>query len=387
MRHSLLSSISHHRRPPLYAESTIRTFVEMGFAVPQHAPVIRAAAYVVALPVFTRSHDIDHIMADITAHMARSNEPQSHAQILESLKHRQEELNKWPRLELPLFIHRVARIRPDDQRLYHPDQPWGNLMNAQRLVASTMLRIFVREQQPHTTAYLTKEVERLVGQFLPNGYNTFSAVRAAAYTSEEVSRQGPSTFGLKEWDTTTNPYDMPHRSRGSTGDLIYAFLTQHGPADIEDVIEHAHQTSKAKRRTVQEALNHDPANRFIRLSDRRVAANPIPQDHNPGTPSLVVALGSQQQQPPPILREPELLWLTRYLQALNDLTPPLPERAAITGQRAAGYLQEDSALEMTVVVEPAHRSDVEPQLAAIAAASSEQVPDVRHSISIASPQQ
>ena len=110
--------------------------------------------------------------------------------------------------------------------------------------------------------------------------------------------------------------------RGRTGDIIYSFLMQHGLAVIEAVIEHVQRNTRAKKRTVQEAMNHDPADRFIRISDRRVAANPVPCDHNPDVPSLIVIPDGQLNQAAPVLHESELTWLTRYVQALNDLTPP-----------------------------------------------------------------
>ena len=375
----------HNRRPPLYAEYTISAFIELGSAVPEHSPLIRAAGYVTPPPNFPHSHNIDSIIADIAAHMARSLEPQSPAQFFESLRRRQDALSKWPQLDLPLFIHRVADIRPDDRGFYHPDQPWGNFISHQKLVANTMLRIFARDQQPRTSAYLTSETERLVGHFLPHRYNTLNAGRIAAAKSDDVSWQGLSTFGLKEWETALDPHNMVS-PRGRTGDLIYAFLMQHGPADIDDVIQHIQQTSDTKKRTVQEAINHDPADRFIRLSDQRFAANPIPQRHNPGALSLTVVPDASLHQPPPIVHESELIWITRYIQALNDLVLPLPARVAVTGPRAAGFAQGDP-IEITVVADHRHQPNLEPRLAEIAAATSGLVPSVRPKISILSPQQ
>ena len=171
------------------------------------------------------------------------------------------------------------------------------------------------------------------------------------------------------------------------GDLIYAFLMQHGPADIDDVIEQVQQTTgHIKKADHPKALNHDHTDRFVRIFERRVAANPIPQDHNPGAPSLVVVPDEHRHQPPPVLHESELVWLTRYVQALNDLTPPLPERVAITGPRAAGFAQGEP-MEITVVIENGDRHRLEPRLSEIATATSELVPSVRPHISILSPEQ
>ena len=375
----------HHRRPTLYSESTIGAFIKLGSAVPQHSPLIRAAGYVSPPPAIPRSRDLDFMITDIAAHMARSHEPQSPPQILQSLHFHQDLLANWPRLDPALFIHRVAGIHPDDHGLYHSDQPWGQHISTKKLVANTMLRIFARDQKPSTTAYLASETERLVGHLLPQGYNTTDAIRAAAYESDEVSWQGLSTFGLKQWETALDQKTMA-RPRGRTADLIYAFLIQHGPADINDLIKHFQQTTGTKKRTIQNSLNHDLSDRFIHLADQRVAANPIPQGHNPGAPSLLVVSDEHRHQPAPVLHESELVWLTRYVQALNDLTPPLPERVAITGPRAAGFAQGEP-MEITVVIENGDRHHLETRLSEIATATSELVPSVRPHISILSPEQ
>ena len=375
----------HNRRPPLYSENTISTFIKLSCAKPNHSPIIRAAGHVTPPPVIPRDHHVDPIVADIATHLARSPEPQSIEQIQQALRDRQADLDKWPQLELTLLIRRVADIRPDGHGRYHFDENWSRFLSAQRLVSSTMLRIFVRDQKPRKTAYLTSEIERLVGHLLPSRYNTLSAIRMAASASDQVSWQGPSTFGLKEWETALDPKNMAH-PRGRTGDLIYVYLMQNGPADIEDVIEHFQQTANMKKRTVQESLNHDPADRFTRISDQRVAANPIPQGHNPNATALVVVSDAHNHQPPPVLHESELLWITRYVQALNGLEPPLPARVTVTGPRAAGFAQGDP-LGITVVVDPSDRPSLEPRLAEIAAAACELVPSVRPNISILSPQQ
>ena len=375
----------HNRRPPLYAESTIGIFVELGFAVHEHSPLIRAAGYVAPPPTFPRRNSIDSMISHIANHMTRSHESQTPAEISKSLKHRQDALAKWPQLDPTLFIHRTAGIKPDDWGFYHPDQPWGTFISTQRLVRNTMFRIFARDQQPRTTAYLVGEIEHLVGHLLPHGYNTLNVVRISASTSDEVTWQGPSTFGLREWETALNPQNMAS-PRGRTGDLIYAFLMQHGPTDINDVIEHFQQTTRIKKRTIQTALIHDPTDRFIGIGDQRVAANPIPQGHNPGAPSLLVIPDELRHQPPPVLHESELLWLTRYVQALNDLEPPLPARVAVTGPRAAGFAQ-DEPMEITVVVDDDDRPRLEPRLAEIAGVASELAPSVRPQISILSPEQ
>ena len=113
----------HNRRPPLYAENTISEFIKLGFSTPEHSPLIRAAGYVTPPPVFPLNYDPTPVMRNIAAFMARSVQPQSTAQIFESLKGRQHLLDKWPDLDLTLFIRRMADIRPDDHGLYHPDQP------------------------------------------------------------------------------------------------------------------------------------------------------------------------------------------------------------------------------------------------------------------------
>ena len=375
----------HNRRPPLYAESTIGVLIKLGFATPEHSPLIRAAGYIAPPPAVPGNHDIDDMMADIAAHMAQSHEPQSPNDILQSLSHRQDDLSNWPRLDLTLFINRVAGIHPDDRELYQPDQPWGTLISAQRLVANTMLHILTRDQQPRTTAYLVDEIHRLVGHHLPDRYNVLNAVRNFAYPSGKTSLRGPSTFALSEWDSTLDG-QHPARPRVTTGDHIYAFLTEHGPANTEDIIEHAQRKAVTTRRNVQDVINHDPANRFVRTPDRRVAANPFHKGLNPEATALTVIADGQRSRLGPILRQSELLWLTHYVEELNDLAPPLPKRVSVTGPRATGFALDDP-MEITVVVDDDHRPSLEPRLASIAAATSRPVPSVRPNIILLSPQQ
>ena len=158
-----------------------------------------------------------------------------------------------------------------------------------------------------------------------------------------------------------------------------------GPADIDDVTQYVQRTRKAKKRTVANAINHDPENRFIRMDDRRIAANPIPYHYNPDGPALTVIPNGRRQGP--VLREFELAWFTRYLQGLSELAPPLPRRVAITGPHADGVAHEGDALGITVVGEPRDEPSLEPRLAEISAAASESAPSIRSSICILSPQQ
>ncbi len=131
--------------------------------------------------------------------------------------------------------------------------------------------------------------------------------------------------------------------RGRTGDLIYAFLMQHGPADMQDIIAQVQRTTNAKRRTIQDAVNHDPANRFLKLDERRVAANPIPQDHNPAAGHLVVIPDDGVRRPAPVLRESELAWLTHYVRALNTLERRLPLRVAMSQPTGRRWRRERAA--------------------------------------------
>ena len=375
----------HRRRPTLYFEATLAAFIKLGATTLRSLPIIRAAGYVSSPPVVPRSHEIDFIIADVAAHMARSHEAQSAAQILQSIDHRRDLLNHWPQLDLALFIYRVTGIHPGEHGFYHPDQPWGKHISAKRLVANTMLRILTRDHLPHITASLGEEIRRLVGGFLPPHYNIGEAVRAAAYESDEISWQGLSTFGLKLWGTSVETLDMIGR-RGRTGDLIYAFLMQDGPADMQDIIVRVQRTTNAKRRTIQDAVNHDPANRFLKLDDSRVAANPIPQDHNPDAGNLLVVPDDVMHRPAPVLRESELVWLTRYIRALNALEPPLPLRVAVSGHRADGFALGESIV-VLVVLYARDRPSLEPRLVEIAAAASETMPSVQPQISILSPEQ
>lgn len=375
----------HNRRPPLYAEATLETFAKLGFAIPDHFPLIRAAGHLAPPPVVPASHSIDSIISDIAAYMARSHEPQRTDDIIQSLGHHQEALDRWPQLELTVFIDRVADISPDDHELYHADRPWGNFVTTQRLVANTVLRVLARDQKPCATAYLVDEIKRLVGHHLPDRYNILNAVRNFAYTSEEVHRQSMSTFGLKAWYAAQDVQN-PTRRRGRTKDIAHAFLKEQGPAKVEDVIEHVQQVAQTTRRTVQDVINHDPSERFIRTPDGLVAANPLHGNNDADTATLTVVPDHQRRRPGPVLRQSELLWTTHYVRALDEMAPPLPVQVTLTGPRANGFALDDP-MEIVVVVDDHNRPSLEPRLAEIAAAASEAAPSVKPSISIISPQQ
>ena len=78
--------------------------------------------------------------------------------------------------------------------------------------------------------------------------------------------------------------------------------------------------------------------------------------------------------------------LTHYVEALNELAPPLPARVTLTGERVAGFAL-DEPMDITIVVDDHDRPSLEPRLAEIAAATSDSVPSVQPHISILSPQQ
>ena len=375
----------HNRRPPLYAEATLDAFAKMGFAVPEHFPLIRAAGHLTPPPVVPASHSIDSIISDIADHMARSHQPQGIDEILQSLVHQREAIAKWPELDLTIFIDRTAGIQPDDQGNYHPDQDWGNFVTTQRLVASTALRILASNQKALTAAHLVSEIDRLVGRFLPDGYNTLNAVRNFVYNSEEVHRQSLSTFGLKEWYAASDVQNAA-RPRGRTGDTAHAFLMEHGPAKVEEIIEHVQRVARTTRRTIQDVINHDNSERFIRTPDGRVAANPFHRSEDADTAVLTVVPDGQRRRPGPVLQQSELLWVTHYAQALDGLEPPWPAQATLTGQRAAGFTS-DEPMEITVVVDDRDRASLENRLAEIADAASEAVPSIQPQVSILSVEQ
>ncbi len=87
-----------------------------------------------------------------------------------------------------------------------------------------------------------------------------------------------------------------------------------------------------------------------------------------------------------MLRQSEFLWLTHYVQALNELAPPLPARVTVTGPRATGFALDD-LMEITVVVDDEDRPSLEPRFAEIAAATSDLVLYGRPNITILSHEQ
>lgn len=156
-----------------------------------------------------------------------------------------------------------------------------------------------------------------------------------------------------------------------------------GPADIDDVTQYVQRNTNAKKRTVANAVNHDPENRFIHMDDRRIAANPILYHCNLDGPAITVIPDGRRQGP--VLRESELAWLTHFVRCLTELAPPLPRPVALTGPGAAGFTHEGGTLEVTVVAESRDRPSLEPRLTELAAAASEAEPAIRPQVSILSP--
>ena len=375
--------INHHnRRPPLYSENTISTFIKLGCAKPNHSPIIRAAGHVVPPPVTNRIRNVDNIAGDIAAHLAASPEPQTAEQILRALRDRRKVLDHWPNLDFALVIRRLTDIWPDHRGRYHIDEKWSRFLSGQRLVTNTVIRILDRDQQPRTTAFLIDETEHLVRHLLPDGYNIPSAVRTSVYTSDEISRRDLATFGLRMWNDTPDAESMTSHW-GSTDAFIRAFLTENGPATVNDIVHHMRETSNARDNTVRDLVYSNNSGQFLRLPDRRVAVNPVPPAHNPSTPSIKVVPDEHRQRPEPVLRESELVWLTHYVQALDDLEPPLPARAVLTGPRATGSTI-DGCVDLTVVADERHWRSLEPRLKQLAAATSERVQTAPAMVSVVS---
>ncbi len=117
-----------------------------------------------------------------------------------------------------------------------------------------------------------------------------------------------------------------------------------------------------------------------------MVANPIPQGYNPDAPSLEVTPDEHRHRPAPVLKESELLWVTHYVQALNELAPPLPLRVTLTGPCATGFALDD-LIQITVVVDDGDTPSVEKQLVQADAVASGAVPSAQPQISILSAQQ
>ena len=253
-------------------------------------------------------------------------------------------------------------------------------------MTDTVVRILTREREPRTTAYLVDETERLVRHLLADGYNIPNAVRNSVYTSELIEWSGPSTFRCIERDSAPIS-QRKFRGRGKTSNHIHDFLMDNGPAHTDDIIQHMQETFSTKETTIRDAIYRDTGKRFLRLEDRRMAANPAMLEHNPETPTIVIIPDERLHRPAPVLLESELAWLTRYLKGLSELAPPLPCRVAITGPRAASFAHEGDTVEVTVVLDFDHRPSLEPRLAKCVAEATEAVPSVQPNIRIISTEQ
>ena len=105
----------------------------------------------------------------------------------------------------------------------------------------------------------------------------------SVYTSDLIEWHGPSIFRVVQRDYSPRSQQRVRR-HGKTGNHIHAFLMDNGPAHTKDIIQHMMKTFSVKETNVQDAIYRDIGVRFLRLADRRVAANPVPPEHNPDTP-------------------------------------------------------------------------------------------------------
>ena len=111
----------------------------------------------------------------------------------------------------------------------------------------------------------------------------------------------------------------------------------------------------------------------------------VHQSRDADNSALTIIPDGQRHRPGPILHQSELLWLTRYVQALNELAAPLPSRVVLTGPGATGFAQDD-LIEITVDHD-GDRPLLEIRLAEIAAAKSDLVPSARPNLRVLSREQ
>ncbi len=143
-----------------YTEDTLETLIRLGLAHPEHLPAIRAAGYAYPPPDSLPNLDLQALVADIANQMTKSDNPQTIDEILRGIPPWDEIIADHPHLDVEQCINQHARILPDSEGHYNPDQPWRRFLTTERLVHNTAIRVLRREGRPLHLLDLTHEVNR-----------------------------------------------------------------------------------------------------------------------------------------------------------------------------------------------------------------------------------
>ena len=334
-----------------YTEKTLQTLIRLGLAQPEHLPVIRAAGYAYPPPDITTDLDLRALMADVADHITQSDTPQTIDEILQGFPAWDGIIDGRPELNMVQCISQHARILPDSEGRYGPDQRWRRFLTTERLVRNTVVRVLRRAGRPTHLSDLTREVNTTLRRDRRSKRISQRQVQDAIIHSDLLDWDSPATCRLTEWPERTGPVPETPTARTIT-QRIHQYLTQHGPMSNEEIREtfgrNIPHGNIATGRT-----DDDLNRRFLRLPDRRVAALPFPlAPDRPRQPISVIP--DPEHDPGPRVTTifvSELHWLNQFAPHLADLDELGLLRVAVTGPRAAGAASARVPMEITIVVD------------------------------------
>ena len=271
-RAAAINNRSGRRRS--YSENTLQTLIQLGLAQPEHLPVIRAAGYAYPPPDNRPDFDLHALVADIADHMTKSDERQTIDEILQAIRPWDEIINGQPNLDLEQCISQHARIRPDSEGLYSPDQRWRRFLTTEQLVRNTVVRILRRQGRPLHLSDLARQVNATMRRNRRSKRISQPQIQDAIIQFDLLDWDGPATCRLTEWpETTTRAPEAP--TARTVTQRIHQYLTQHGPISNREIRETFGRTIPHSNVAAGRSED-DLQRRFLRLPDRRVAALPFP---------------------------------------------------------------------------------------------------------------
>ena len=334
-----------------YIENTLHTLVRLGLAQPEHLPVIRAAGYAYPPPDNRPNLDLHALVADVADHITKLDEPQTINQILQAISPWDEIVTGQPNLDMEQCISQHARILPNSEGRYSPDQRWGRFLTTERLVRNTVVRVLHRGGRPLHLSDLTREVNATLRRDHRSKRISQLQIQDAIIQSDLLDWDAPLTCRLTEWPERTEHAPETPTARTVT-QRIHQYLTQHGPMSNEEI--RATFGRNIPHGNIATGRTDDDLNRrFLRLTDRRVAALPFPLAQNrPRQPISVVP--DREHDPGPhttTIFVAELHWLNQFAAHLADLGELGLLRVAVTGSRAAGAADARVPMEVTIVID------------------------------------
>ena len=192
-----------------YTEDTLQALIRLHLAEPQHLPLIRAAGYAYPPPNHQPDLDLHAFIADVADHMTKTDELQTAEQILQGAPTWADTLHNSPYLDPTQCINHHARILPDSQGRYSPDQPWRRFVSRELLVSNTIIRLLHREGRHLEIPQLAQRINQTLGYTRHPQRVTQRQVQDAIHHTDLLAWNRPYACRLAEWPENAQP-GPPH---------------------------------------------------------------------------------------------------------------------------------------------------------------------------------